>query len=441
MLRVQLRQFSRASILEATSPVKGRAQGFAKKQSGGKTSKKNTSGSYVKKWIDTVSTSGFNKFAKPVDMPVFEATKNLEAALNNVSKYHDSQYKSLYHMGSFKKNQFNELFFRPISLVREKSTQKFIDLMNTSSNKKFIITGEPGIGKSVLLAQIHAYASDSKHIVINISHPDLLVNGRNDFFYDKNLKLYIQPMYLKKFLRKILKSNDETTMKSIKLASDYKFTNADPKDNLVRKFVTLTKDTNSFYDLLTTKTTPAQRGEQFKAIITELSNQKTTPVLVSVDNFSRLLTTSLCDYKNESNERIETLEFQIAKFVMDSISGEIKYKNPESAVVLATSGEDRTNKTLPVALNKIPEDIYLKRYHYDPVYANILKQGKVKEFEVPKLGKDEVQKLIEFYLKANIMPRYAVGTKPLEQLINEKFIISGNGNPRELLKSIVLSYF
>lgn len=438
MLRAHIRQFSSCSLLKATSPSRGKAAGFAKKSSSGKgSSKRVTPGSLYKNFSDTINTSGFNKNAIPVELPVFKPAEDINAVLNKVSSYSEPQYRTLFRLGSFKKNQHNELFPKPISLIRENTTNKLIDLLKTSKERKYIITGEPGVGKSVLMAQLHAYAFESKYIIINISNPDLFLNGRSDFFYNEGLNQYVQPMYLKKFLRKILKGNDPALLKSIKLKSDYKFSNGDPKDNAIKKNVTLVKEKNNLFDLLSIKTLPLNRGELFKAVITEVSKQENAPVLISVDNVSRLLTTSYSAYKNVENKNIFSLELQVPKFVMDSLSGDLSFKNKGSAVIMATSSEDRTNKTLPVGLGKIEEDSYIKGYHYESQYANMLKKGNVKEFSVPKLAKNEVRELIEFYLKSAVVPKNEYLSKTVEQITDEKYLLSGNGNPRELIRSIV----
>lgn len=439
MLRSQCRQLFTSSIARAAAPARGKAQGFAKKVSGHKGSAKRISGDTLyKNWADTVHTAKLNQYAVPLELPTFNPKTIGE--LNKVSSFSNKQYKSLYHLGSFHKNQFNELFTKPVSLIRNESTAKLIKLLQSASNKKFIITGEPGVGKSVLLSQVHAFACESSNVLIHISYPELFLNGRNDFFYDEKLKQYVQPMYLKKFLRKILKSNDENVLRSIKLTSDYKFSNADPKDSAIKKQIFLLKDQNSLYDLLSIKTQGRHRGDLFKAVITELSGQKKYPVFFTVDNFSKILTSPFTSYKDADNKNIHLLDFQLGATIMQIVGGELAFPHQNSATVLATSGVDRTNRTLPVAVGKLPEDVYVDPHHYDPKFAKILQKGSVQEFEVPKLRKEEVKELIEFYYKSEILLNSDSQNKTLEQLTDEKYILSGNGNPRDLLKSIVLMH-
>ena len=70
----------------------------------------------------------------------------------------------------------------------------------------------------------------------------------------------------------------------------------------------------------------------------------------------------------------------------------------------------------------------------------LLQKGNVTEFEVPKLNKQEVNELIEYYKKSNVLLDKDVTGKKWDNLVDEKYFISGNGNPRELLRSLVLSH-
>ena len=448
MLRTQIKSFSTSTVrLAAASKkaaaTKGKAkpQGFSKSSSNfvRPVSKRITSTTLYKNWVDTMHTARLNRNAKEVSLPVFNSAK-IDQSVNKVCDFSSSQLKSLHHLGSFKKNQYRELFSKPSSLIRKDSIGRLIQNISNnkgSSSNRIIITGEPGVGKSTLLAQLHAYAIESKYLIINIPYPELFLNGRNDFFWDENLKSYVQPMYLKKLLSKILKGNNHELLSSIHLQKDYKFSFTTLSGT---QEVILQKGKHTLLDLLKCKVNPNLRGTQFRIFIDEIYSQAETPVLFTVDNFSRLLTSSYTAYRDTENRLIPTLKFQLGNTIMDIASGKIPFKNPKSTFVAAISGVDRTNRTLPVGLKKLEEDIYIRQYHYDPVYANLLKQGNVEEFHLSKMNKDEVKLLLEYYSQCDILPVRDTKDKDTEKLLDEKFFISGNGNPRELLKSITLAY-
>ncbi|CCC69992.1 hypothetical protein NCAS_0D04110 [Naumovozyma castellii] len=440
-LSIQIRRLSIQSMVRATAPSKGQTQGFARKQqssSGNKKSSRKKIGrdTLYKNWENTVHTAKLNKSAVSVSLPTFRPTAAEPCLVNAFS---NDQYKSLFHMGTFKKGQFNELFPKPVALVRESSTLKFFKLLKESKDRKYILTGEPGVGKTVLLTQIQALAVDSKYLSLHISYPDLFLNGTNNFFYDDASKLYIQPMYLKKLLRKIRKSNSEQILKSIPLKNDYKLANANPEDSSMKPFIQLTAKKNTLWDLLAAKIQPRHRGNQFEGVINEMALQKATPVYFTVDNFSKILTDAFSAYKNVNNKPIYSLDLQMGKIIMNIVSGNTTFANPESAVVLSISGVDRTNRTLPVALDKVKEDPYVSRHYYEPKFVELMRKGNVKEFEVTKLDKDEVKQLLQFYIQSGIVLDKDTSID-LNTLVNEKYFLSGNGNPRELIKSLVLQH-
>lgn len=432
-------------------PAKGRGQSFSGPRSRGagqkKESRKNVRASMFRNWKDTVQTAQLQRTA--VNLSSLEITpsnidsiKEITSSLNKVVQFSDKQYKILRHLGSFKKDQFNELFQNPVSLIRKDTTLKMIDLLTKSTDKNFIITGESGVGKSVLLSHVQAYASSNDYIIINVSYPRLFLDGLNDFFYDPDLKSYVQPMFLKNLITKIVKSNNSKLLTSIKLKNDYKFLGIISQLSSTTKTFHFKKDESNLLDLLSLKIQPRHRGQLFNAIISELMQQSEIPILFTIDNFSYMLTNSYSKYKNTSGKLIPLLDLQVGKLLMDIVRGKIKSSNPNSATVLAISSVDRTNQTLPVGLEKMKEDIYTKRYHYDSEFANILKEGKIQEFHVPKLTKEEVKELINFYSKAGII--HDRDTKKddedISELVDRKYILSGNGNPRELLKSLVLTH-
>lgn len=368
MLRTGIRNLSTSRAL-AAAPARGKAQGFAKKVTGTKTAtKKVGAGSLFKPWLPTVATSNLGKNALPVELPVFKPIQ-ISKCVDQVMSFSNSHYKHLYALGSFKQDQHNELFSRPITMARSDTTNKLFDLLRSSPNRRYVLTGERGVGKSTLLAQVHALACDEKAVVVNISYPELFLNGTSDFFHDG--ESYVQPMYLKRLLSKILKANDKNVLSSITLKDSYKFANTDPKDAASRKFVQITAGKNTLFDLLSVKTTPRNRGDLFQAFIKELSSQNSVPCVFTVDNFSKMISEPLSAYKNAQNESIHALELQVGKTVMDVASGKISFAHPFSSVILATAGSDKTNQTLPIGLGKVPSDLYISEKYYDRKLAKL----------------------------------------------------------------------
>ena len=134
MLRTQIKSFSTSTVrLAAASKkaaaTKGKAkpQGFSKSSSNfvRPASKRITSTTLYKNWVDTMHTARLNRNAKEVSLPVFNSAK-IDQSVNKVCDFSSSQLKSLHHLGSFKKNQYRELFSKPSSLIRKDSIGRLI---------------------------------------------------------------------------------------------------------------------------------------------------------------------------------------------------------------------------------------------------------------------------------------------------------------------------
>lgn len=402
-------------------------------------SKKISKSSFYKNWFDTIKSGRFNSNTtdKGVLLPKFDVDK-LDSLKGKLTTYTDHQSECLQRLGSFRPNQFRELFPTPMSLVRESTILRLVHKLTDldSNERKFVLTGEPGVGKSTTLAQLQAWALDKKYLLISLSYPRLIMDGLNDFQYNEISKLYEQPMFLKKHIGSIKNANDPKILKSIVLQNDYSFTKTDLTETNI---IDLHKDKNTLFDLLSVKPNANLLGTQYEGIMTEIYSQREIPILYTVDNFSYILTNSYTKYCDTEGKSIPALRFQIVDKFMKLISGQTKLVNPLSAIITSISGDDRTNHTLPVALGKKPLDPYITQPYLDQEYVKLLQMGSVKEFPIEKFHKDEVAALMEYCTKLQLPLSRDTG-KTIDEIVNEKYFISGNGNCREIFKSMALNY-
>ncbi|AAS53268.2 AFL106Cp [Eremothecium gossypii ATCC 10895] len=440
MLRLQARAFSSSCSVLATARKQAQKKGYNKKDTAAAKPvvKKVVSGSLYKPWKFAVGTSKLNANAPALELPVF----NPAEPKNEVAVFSGEQQQFLHRIGAFRLGQFHELFSRPVCYTRE-ATGQLLERLSGTEHQRVILTGQPGVGKSTLLAQAQVAAFEKGSVIINISHPELFLNGRNDFRHDTTgeQEQYTQPMYLKKLLTKILKSNKKSVLSSVALTQEYKFPVADTRESASKRVTRLVPGKNTLYDLLSMKTTPAARGMLFQAVIDELVAQSAVPVYLTVDNFSRILSEPLSAYKDTSCRSIHVLKLQLGRIIMNFVSGATKLNHKDSRVVLATSGVDRETKTLPTGLGQTPHDPYAAKYNYDAVLAEMMLKGGVKEFRVEPLSKPEVAELVDFYAKAGILSEKDQENRREGRLVDEKYLLSGNGNLRELLKSLTLYPF
>ncbi|OWB58378.1 hypothetical protein B5S28_g4402 [[Candida] boidinii] len=151
---------------------------------------------------------------------------NNELNNNKIFKYNELILKKLYISGSFVSNQYNELYSKPITLLRELETNKILEFFNNTLNNeskknRLILTGESGSGKSTLITQFQSLVLENENsILLPLTNTESLVNGKFDFKLNQESNLYDQQRISKNLLRKF-KSLNEDNLKKIKLSNDY----------------------------------------------------------------------------------------------------------------------------------------------------------------------------------------------------------------------------
>lgn len=431
LLRSSARSFTSSAVPSAAakpSKAKAVAKGF-KGSATGKKSRK-TAGSFR---VFEHHVHFAKNREQGFELSNLETLNQGKLDLNKVVSYSEQQLQKLIQAGSLKKDQFHELFKTPITLIRDETTtiSKFVDSTATSpsSQNKMCLLGERGIGKSTLLTQAQALAiAQSNIVLIPVSYALKLVDGSNDFFYDSKLQTYTQPMYLKKLLAKVEYINKEV-LSQMKLSKDHVIEGV-TKDKAATKF----NQKHSVLDLLQAKVAPRQRGRVFQIFIEELLKQETNPVLVTVDNFSAITSQPITPYRNVANKQLYVEELQITKTLFQLTSNEIAFK--KGGVLLATSSDDKPSITLQHGLGLITADPYTKEADFNRTLASRITS--VKPVTVGKLEKESVSNLVEKYIEANAFNSTELQANEKDQLVNQKYVLSGNGNPLELLKSITM---
>lgn len=427
MLRAQFVRSARPFSSSATALApKAVAKGF-KKDNDGKKQRK-TTGSF-RMFQDHVNAGQFNKKAPQLVLPALE--HHIEA--NTVVTYTQLQKQRLSQVGAFKKDQFHELFSSPITLVRDETKQIEALVHNSfktsSKENRVCLLGERGIGKSTLLAQAQALIVENPDaVMLPISYGVKLVDGSNDYWFDAKLGTYVQPMYLKTLLDKIEYANKQSLAK-LKLSKEYTIEGAS-KTRAATKFST----ENTLLDLVKSKIDARHRGQVLQILIDELLLQQSAPVFITVDNFGSIISSPNSAYRNVENKPIAIEELQLTKTLLDFISGDKSFQ--KGGVILATSSDDKPTITLKAGLGLVKPDPYTKKELYDATLASRL--AGVKPLELAKLSKENVTKLVEKYVEAQIFRKDELEQNTVEQLINQKYVISGNGNPLELIRSVAM---
>lgn len=154
------------------------------------------------------------------------------AEAGNLTIYSESTMKFLKSHGAIPAKQYLNLFSEGATVVRKATIELEGVLSEVKETKEtaqsIILTGDSGSGKTIVLQQVVALAKKHDYLVIHISDVEDLIDGTNDYRLDEETKLYDQPMYAKRLLRKIIDANQLKTAKKglffeTKLTSSYSF--------------------------------------------------------------------------------------------------------------------------------------------------------------------------------------------------------------------------
>lgn len=455
MLQRQIGQFasratrvSRQSVLVLTRSASNSSQksSFSRKNAGAASKAKNTpkktKGSSIYPFNHTAAYSNYQKNALELSEEL-PGTKLLDgknpvqgSEEPQVLKYADETAKALTHFGSFKLAQKNELFKDRATLVRPSSTKAIFDIIkkgtsSSSKSNRFCITGSKGVGKSTALAQAQALAIENGYIVVPIPRSLELVSGEYDAVVNKKNKesgIFQQPMYVKRWMERIAKGNRDL-LSTIKISQDYTFETVGSQQKL--KFV---KGESDLYTLLSNRA-HNERCDIVDIVISELASQSSVPVLFTLDELNVFAVNQYAKNRDVDNKPIYHGKLQVPNTFLQFLSGEREFKN---GAVIAALAPYKNGETIPVGLGlKAQADPYARPADYDPILAGkLLANGGVKPLEVGPLSLEETKTLLSYYSNAGVFP------EPIsEGLVQQKYFLSGNGNPKALLKSVTEVFF
>lgn len=450
------RQFSTSATSFAAAATR---KSFNKKSSYDKSKNRKGSGN-DKSFKDTILTKNFKKSALKLDSDAITALPSIDSPnkdlLKNVFvKYPTDNIAKLHIAGAFKPNQYNELYSQPLTMFRPNEDLKLLEIVNSSDstlNNRFIIKGNSGIGKSTLLAHFQSFAlsqNQNNAILFPISNADLLVDGSNDFKLNPLTKKYDQPMYTKSFLKKFKRLNADQLSKIPLSKEIIPITNAYKPSTNHKVNGTLLDFVNY---ILKASHMESNTTFAFTTILEELSTQNILPVYLTIDNFSAFIQNALTKYRNTENERIYFQKFTVADTLLQFVSGEKIFQ--KGAVAVATHGGHRVvrNGTLDVICGDKPLEkfAYSKLDEFDYDLANrLLQNNGLKKLKVSNFNIDECKSVVEHLFKFNLIhneygleeqlansPRETV----LQRIAAQKYMLSGNGNPKLLMDSCILAY-
>lgn len=362
--------------------------------------KQKTSGSNKKTWTPSKNSGEWRNFRKAAAYSNFQKTapevpfndeslsilKSSNLEKKGMVTYPDDIQASLINLGTFLPQQNNELFKTHSSLLRAETEQILTHMNNGDS---VLVLGGAGSGKSTVLSQAQALAKLEKWVVLHLPRAMALIDGSTDHVKSEDGDFYWQPMLVKRWFKKILKAN-----KDVLSPEATKILKAGKADSVDALFEQLEADGNK--------------------------------VLLTLDGLNAWTHHPLALNTSADNKRIYHAKLQLPKLFLEYFSGE---KKLDGAVIAATTGNYKMNKTVPVALGRAETHAYAELDEFDPELAERLKNAK--PLDVGSFSLQETSLYLQYLERAGLCPEAG------EQFVKDTYLLSGNGNPRALLKTFI----
>jgi small subunit ribosomal protein S29 len=385
---------------------------------------KTTSGS-IQNFRRTAAHSKFSKLAPevPADGPGSQILSENAVTAATLYQYPVNVRKSLSIFGSFKRDQNHELFKERTTMIRESTSLPVLQIIeeglaSQSKNNRYCLIGERGVGKSTALAQAQALALLKGYVVIPIPNAELLVSGKSDALFNQKYNYFAQPMYVRSWMERIAKGNKQV-LETIGLSQDFKQGSASFQAHTA-------KAVKSLYNFLLEGRRRRDAFVIMDEFLEELTIQSQAPVLFTLDDINVFADRVYSANRNADNRPIYHGDLQVPKYFLQFMSGNRSFKN--GAIIASTSGKFKINDTITAGLGLSQPVAYSKINVYDHQLASRFKG--VKPLNVECYNLEETKAALDFFSNAKV-----IGSQVDDRLVEEKYLVSGNGNPRELLRS------
>ncbi|WRT63202.1 uncharacterized protein IL334_000105 [Kwoniella shivajii] len=404
---------------KAAAGAKGGKQGFNQKKKDATTGGSSSSGGGQA----TISLK-FSMAGQPPDLSDFPRLQPGNYRVENVGKattFPKSTYEKLKSFGLSKKMD-KELSANggPASIVRQATVDlaKKLDSDKNKSSKdaRYVLAGERGSGKTMLLLQSVNYALESGWIVIFNPKASEWTNSSSHYIYDPSTKIFNQWQAAQQQLSTLL-ANNQKKLDSIKLNSDIDLAQGRQvnQGSSLSELVQLgTKD-----DRVAVKVLDAVMGV--------LEQQTQFPVVWAIDEAQTLFKTS--QYRTPEYTPIEPYHLSSPRLALDFISGRRSFS--KGVILTSLSLSDPTNLPSPSLISALSLPSTTPITPYTPLDPYHLSHAAgLQKIDVPfGMITKEASGMFELYARKGFAPSRS------DELFLESFS-SSNGNPEQLKRAL-----
>ncbi|OBZ66880.1 28S ribosomal protein S29, mitochondrial [Grifola frondosa] len=276
---------------------------------------------------------------------------------------------------------------KPCSVVRD-VTIKIVDTLDASSltpskETRLVLTGNNGCGKSHLLLQAVEYCTMKDWIVLYIPRAINTVNSTTAYVYDPTTQTYHQPAFSQQLLKRFLSVNLTVLQAMVTQEASHIESRTVPARTPLPSMIQMGIDDSHLAPFV------------LSALMNELSRQSKHPVLLAVDDFQALYSTTL--YRDPHFKPLMSHSLSVPRLLLEFASGIRSFAR--GAVVGALSTSD-TQFRLPLELREalgLPEFRFAGPYvHRNRAFVEYAKG--LRNFPVPdQLSVNEAASVYEVW--------------------------------------------
>ncbi|KAK9239342.1 mitochondrial ribosomal death-associated protein 3-domain-containing protein [Lipomyces kononenkoae] len=351
---------------------------------------------------------------------IFGKEADFNQDISKLTYYSAKTVKSLKQLSAICPKQYFNMFSEKATIFRQETAQlaKVLDaVLENGGHERRLITGEKGMGKSVVLQQVVALALAKKYFVIHLSDAEDLVDGWLDYSFNEAENIYDHPMYFFRLANKLRQANSLEALSKVKLSKSYTFQISRTDEVTLTEQDTLSKllgFTGQHYR----SAVPA-----FKAFLDELMldrGAKSIPVLFSVDNVSIFAQHYITAYRDADFKGLPYERFYGPNLILDLLSGTKKL--PKGVILASVSSQTSNNMTMldGVGAEKPYPFMDSNKRRYDEKLAAIF--AGTEHLTVGPFSKLETERLLDYYAKAGAIAdftkdksEFIYGSSPLVQ--------------------------
>ncbi|KAG4303777.1 hypothetical protein PORY_002819 [Pneumocystis oryctolagi] len=304
----------------------------------------------------------------------------------------------------------------PVVILRECSISIGRILLNdniSSKDRRIVLIGNQGTGKSFCLLQAQCWAFQKGWIVLAVPRGSSIdiVNNTTPFFYHKETGLWRQQEYTSSLLNRFAKANFDTLSK-IFLSKDYHVgKHLIPKSTSLFKFLEIgVLDSSISHDVL-------------EIFLKELNVGNRPPVLFTFDNVSAICLPSL--YMSSEYKNIHPYELALVRTFFSYLNGEER----GAIISCASKSFNKSDRVLDISLG------FLEPKSYEDIDERILwAVNGAKYHLIGNYTPIESENIVRYYSMSNIIRKNI--DEISEEFIKERILLSGS-NPRELFWNCV----